>query len=306
MNWSLGGSACTKDPRTTLTRETTMRSIVTAASLLLTFAVACSGDYGRPTSPSGTPPGGPPYPTDAPPPPPARGAIVSLAIAAPESILVAGDSIQLAVFGLDAQGQQVARVQFPTLSVDNGFSFLLNGSGFLTALYSTFRPFRANVTASATVDGVFLTTTKRFDVASAAPARFDFLTSMLPEDIRPEPLFSGADGIVYLTFTNTGIDFTILWSHLAGNPTGAHLHGPSDTEGVAGILADFPIAGQPDNHGIVRGTLTAESIRGRDGRAPISLDSLKTLIRNRAVYADVHSVGQPEGEIRGSPFAALE
>jgi hypothetical protein len=281
-----------------------MRSRMIAASLLLTFAAACSGDYGRSTSPDGTPPGGTPYPTDAPP-APAR-TIVSLAIVAPESILVAGDSLQLAVFGLDAQGQRVARVQFPTLSVDNGFSFLLNGSGFLTALYSTFRPFRATVTASATIDGVFLTTTKRFDVASAAPARFDFLTSMLPEDIRPEPLFTGADGIVYLTFTNTGIDFTILWSHLSGNPTGAHLHGPSDTEGVADILADLPMGEQSDNHGIVRGTLTAESIRGLDGGAAISVDSLKTLIRSRAVYADVHSVGHPDGEIRGSPFAVPE
>ena len=279
-----------------------MRSTLMAVSLFLILAAACSGDYGRSTSPYGTPPNTPPAPADTPPPTPAR-PIVSLAIVAPESILVAGDSIQLSVFGLDAQGQQVARVQFPTLSVDNGFSFLLNGSGFLTALYSSFRPFRANVRASATVDGVFLTTTRRFDVASAAPARFDFLTSMLPEDIRPEPLFSAADGIVYLTFTDTGIDFTILWSHLASNPVGAHLHGPADTEAVTDILADFPIGEQVDDHGIVRGTLTAQNIRGRDGRPPISVDSLKTLIRERAVYADVHSVGFPAGEIRGSPFA---
>ena len=120
----------------------------------------------------------------------------------------------------------------------------------------------------------------------------------------PEPLFTAADGIVYLTFTDSGIDFTILWSNLSGNPTGAHLHGPADTEGVTGVLADFPFADQSDNHGIVRGTLTAESIRARDGRPAISLDSLKTLIRNREVYADVHSVGFPAGEIRGSPFAA--
>lgn len=284
-----------------------MRHLLTAASLLLTLAAACSGDYSRSTSPYDTPANNPPYPTDTPPPPPPPSStIVSLEIAAPESILVAGDSIQLSVFGLDAQGTRVARVQFPTLSVDNGFSFLLNGSGFLTALYSSFRPFRANVMASTTIDGVFLTTTKRFDVASAAPARFDFLTSMLPEDIRPEPIFTGADGIVYLTFTNTGIDFTILWSNLGGAPVGAHLHGPGDTEAVSDILADFPLGEQVDNHGIVRGTLTAANIRARDGRPAISIDSLKTLIRNRSAYADVHSVRFPAGEIRGSPFAVPE
>ncbi|MFL5617712.1 MAG: CHRD domain-containing protein [Gemmatimonadaceae bacterium] len=282
-----------------------MRTTLAVCSLLLISAAACSGDYGRSTSPYTTPPG-PPYPKDTtvtvPPPAPAR-AIVSLVIAAPESILVAGDSTQLSVIGLDAQGQQVATVRTPTYSVDNGFSFLVSADGFLTALYSSFRPFRANVRASTVIDGVFLTTTRRFDVTSAAPARFDFLTSMLPEGIRPEPLFTAADGIVYLTFTNTGIDFTILWSNLAGNPVGAHLHGPADTDEVAGILADFPIGDQSENHGLVRGTLTSASIRARDGRPAISLDSLKALIRKRAVYADVHSVGFPEGEIRGSPFA---
>lgn len=284
-----------------------MRSTRTAGSLILIFAAACSGDYGRSTSPNGMPPG-PPYPTDTtatPPAPPAR-TIVSLAIAAPESILVAGDSTQLSVFGLDASGQEVARIRGAAFTVDNAFSFLVSADGYLTALFSSASPFRANVVASATVDGVFLTTTRRFAVVSAAPSRFDFLTSMLPTDIRPEPLFSAADGIVYLTVTDAGIDFTMLWSNLTGAPNGAHLHGPADTEEVAGILADFPIGEQPDNHGIVRGTLTAESIRGRDGRPAISLDSLKTLIRNRAVYADVHSVGFPAGEIRGSPFAVPE
>src|SRR5690242_7812674 len=99
-----------------------MRRILTAASLLLIITAACSSDYGRSTSPYGTPAGTPPNPMDTPPPAPAR-PIVSLAIVAPESILVAGDSMQLSVFGLDAQGQQVSRVPFPALSVDNGFSF---------------------------------------------------------------------------------------------------------------------------------------------------------------------------------------
>ena len=305
MNPSLGRSACVHVSHTTPTETRPCARYRRRLHSFLILAAACSGDYGRSTSPYETPPGVPPKPVDTLPPTPAR-AIVALSIAAPESILVAGDSIQLSVFGLDSAGQRVERVQFPAFSVDNGFSFLVNGGGFLTALYSTFRPFRANVTASATVGGAFLTTTRRFDVRSAAPARFDFLTSMLPEDIRPEPLFSGADGIVYLTFTDTGIDFTMLWSHLTGSPVGAHLHGPADTEEVGGIVADFPIGEQTDDHGILRGTLTAQSIRARDGRPAISLDSLKTLIRNRAVYADVHSAGHPEGEIRGSPFAVTE
>jgi hypothetical protein len=285
-----------------------MRVALAVGSLILGFAAACSGDYGRAMGPYGTPPvptdttgSAPPVPAPG---PDTLGAVASIALSAPDSIIVAGDSTPLSVFGLDASGQRVAKLSFPTLSTDNGFSFLVSGDGFLTALYSSFRPFRANVKALVVINGVTLTTSKRFDVASAAPARFDFLTSMHSEDIRPEPLFTAADGIIYLTFTDTGIDFTMLWSYLAGAPTGAHLHGPADVDGVAGVLADFPIGDQFENHGILRGSLTTESIRAPDGRAAISLDSLKTLIRNREVYADVHSAGFPAGEIRGSPFAA--
>jgi len=280
-----------------------MRSALAVGLFTLILTAACGGDYGRSAAPYPTEPPVTPPPAPAPAPDTAR-PIAAITLTAPDSILVAGDSMQLVVTGLDSAGQPVARLRTNvTYTVDNGFSFLVSPDGFLTALYSSFRPFRANVTARAVIGNVLLTATKRFDVRSAAPARFDFLTSMLSEDIRPEPLFTAADGIVYLTFTDTGIDFTILWSLLAGNPTGAHLHGPSDTEGVAEILADFPIGDRSDNHGILRGTLTAESIRARDGRPAISLDSLKTLIRNREVYADVHSVGFPAGEIRGSPFA---
>ena len=285
-----------------------MRSTLTVASLIVVLAARCSGDYGRTTAPYGTPPG-PGDTTTSPPPSPAPvpdslRSVVSIELSASDSVIVAGDSTELSVFGLDASGQRVAKLRFPTLSVDNGFSFLISGDGFLTALYSSFRPFRTNVRALVVIDGAAFTTSKRFDVASAAPARFDFLSSMQPENIRPEPLLSAADGIVYLTLTDSGIDFTMLWSNLAGTPTGAHLHGPADFDGVAGVLADFPIDDRFDNHGILRGTLTAESILAVDGRTTISVDSLKALIRGRAVYADVHSAGFPAGEIRGSPFAS--
>src|SRR5678816_1658070 len=105
MNLRLDPSVSANHTRSSPTRGTDMRSTRTAGSLFLILAAACSGDYGRSTSPNGMPPGTP-YPTDStgtPPAPPAR-TIVSLAIAAPDSLLVAGDSMQLSVFGLDASG----------------------------------------------------------------------------------------------------------------------------------------------------------------------------------------------------------
>jgi hypothetical protein len=101
-----------------------------------------------------------------------------------------------------------------------------------------------------------------------------------------------------------GLDFTLLWSHLTGPPVSAHIHGPVDFGDVGPVLADFPIGEGIADHGLLRGTLTPESIRASGGRAPISMDSLITLIKTRLVYVDIHSAVRPAGEIRGTPFAS--
>jgi hypothetical protein len=285
-----------------------MRSALAVVSTLLVLASACSSDYGRATSPGDGTNYPPVTPRDSQPatqPPATPPSITAIVLDASDTVIVVDDTARLAVFGLDSAGRRVARLTDVTFTNSNAFSFAVSPDGLLTALYSSFRPFRATITASAVVNGVTLTTSRRFDTRSAAPVRFDFLTSLLPEQVRPEPTFSAADGIVYLTVTDSGVDFTLLWSHLAGDrPIGAHIHGPVEFDGVTGVLADFPVADQSANHGVIRGTLTASSIRARDGRGPISVDSLVTLLRNRAVYVDIHSALQPAGEIRGTPFAS--
>jgi hypothetical protein len=285
-----------------------MRSALAVLSTFLILASACSSDYGRATSPGGGTTYPPVMPPDSQPgtqPPATPPSISSIVLDASDSVIAVDDTARLAVFGLDSSGRRVARLTDATFTSSNAFSFVVSPDGLLTALYSSFRPFRATITASTVVNGVTLTTSRRFDTRSVAPARFDFLTSLLPEQVRPEPTFSAADGIVYLTLTDSGVDFTLLWSHLAGDrPIGAHIHGPVEFDGVTGVLADFPVADQLANHGVLRGTLTASSIRAKNGDAPISVDSLVTLIRNRAVYVDIHSALQPAGEIRGTPFAS--
>ena len=279
-----------------------MRSALAVVTTLLILASACGG-YADSTAPQY---GGPPVPPVPPADPPSEipRSIRSIAIVAPDSVLVAGSTEWLEVVGLDSSGRNVASLTALSFSSSNAFSIGVNSEGFLTAFYSSFAPFRADVTVRAVVNGDTLTTTRRFAVASAAPARFDFLTSLLPEDVRPEPLVSAGDGIVYLTLTDSGVDFTLLWSHLSGRPTSAHIHGPADFDGVADVLADFPVGSQLEDHGVLRGTLTASSIRARDGGGPISLDSLVTLLRNRAVYVDMHSAENTAGEVRGTPFAS--
>lgn len=227
--------------------------------------------------------------------------IASIALSAADSILVAGDSERLSVDGLDERGRYVTGLTGAAYAIGNPFSVLVTPDGLLTALYSSFRPVASTVTATIVRDGATLRASKRFEVASAAPARYDFFAVLLPEDVQPEPVFSLADGAVYLAVTDSGIDFTLLWSKLSGRPVGAHLHGPIDGDGVAPVLADFPVGDQLADHGVIRGTLTQEFIRARDGRPAISVDSLTTLIRNLATYADVHTALLPGGEIRGGP-----
>ena len=277
-----------------------MRSTLAVISTLLILVSACGGDYGRSTSPTG----GSTYPPSGSP-PPATPQIRSIVLDASDTIVTVGNSAQLSVVGLDADGQRVAKLENATFANSNAFSFLVSPNGLLTALYSSFRPFRADIKASVVVDGVTLSATRRFDVRSAAPDRFDFLTSLIPEEIVPEQPPSAADGIVYLTVTDVGIDFNLQWSHLTGTPIGAHIHGPADFGGVAPVLADFPINDGFPDHGLLRGTLTQESIRATNGRGPISMDSLITLVKSRVVYVDIHSAERPAGEVRGTPFSSV-
>jgi hypothetical protein len=277
--------------------------------MLLMLAAACGGDYSRSTSPSDypktpgdtttyPPPDGNPYPSGNP------GAIVSVALQATDTVLVAGSSTRLTVVGLDSLGRTVATLPSASITTTNGFSFLVEPDGRLTALYSSFTPTSGNVTASVVRGRDTLTATRHFSVTSAAPRVVDFAATMLPENVRPEPQFSVADGVVYLTLTDSGVDFTLLWAHILGRPIGAHLHGPAfDFDTVTSVLADFPVGDEFADHGILRGTLTQSSIRAVGGNPPIALDSLVTLLKSGLLfYADVHSAAFPAGEVRGALF----
>ena len=141
---------------------------------------------------------------------------------------------------------------------------------------------------------------ERVFVSFVAPARFDFLAVLVPESVRPSPLSGPADGVVYLTVSDSGLDFRLAYRELTGRAIGVRIRGPSDANGVAGILADFPIVDEAGTGAVVTGTLTQEFIRARDGRAAISMDSLVALIRNGATYVDVQTGEYFGGEIRGT------
>jgi hypothetical protein len=229
--------------------------------------------------------------------------LASVQLSAPDSILVAGTSTQLTVIGRDAQGNPITDVTTPSFSTSNGSNLVVAPGGLVTALFSTTQSFDSFVTATLTRDGDTVSTRKRFKVASAEPSRYDFSALMEPNGVRPNP-FNSESGIVYFTVDGSRVKFQMLWSLFEQLPTGAHIHGPdaAGTNGVGDVLVDLMTDNQVDVNGTLSGSFSANDIRSRDGRPPISLDSLITLMRAGQVYSDMHTSFSNAGEIRGPLF----
>jgi hypothetical protein len=127
---------------------------------------------------------------------------------------------------------------------------------------------------------------------------------MEPEGVRPEPVNSAAEGIVFLTREGARINYKILWSLLEKPPTSAHIHGPDGSDAVADVLVDLPLGSQPNANGTMSGSFSAADIHPQGGKPAISLDSLFNLLQTPGLaYVDVHTAFFAGGEIRGSILA---
>jgi hypothetical protein len=232
-----------------------------------------------------------------------RRRLTSVDLSAPDSVLVAGASTQLTVIGRDARGNPIADIRDVRFTASNNFNLVVSPGGRVTALFSPIQSFDSFVTATLTRDRVTLSSRKHFEVASAEPSRFDFSALMEPSGVRPDP-FNAASGIVYFTLDGTRVRFQMLWSLFEQLPTGAHIHGPDaeGTNGVGDVLVDLMTDNQLDVNGTLSGSFSANDIRSRVGKPPISLDSLVTLMRTGQVYTDMHATFASAGEIRGPLF----
>jgi hypothetical protein len=230
-----------------------------------------------------------------------RRRVVSLELSVPDPVVVAGFTTQLTVTGRDARQQPINVLPATRFQSSNGFSVQVSPTGLATALYSSFRPFSALITATLIMDGTTLSDTKRIDVADAAPPAFGFFGITSPEEVRPEPPLSAGDGILYLTREGDRVQYKLLWSLLSGPPVSAHLHGPNVLGAdSADLLVDLSIGNQTSENGTLTGSFSAADIRSQRGEPAISLDSLITLLATpTAAYVDVHTRRFPDGETRG-------
>ena len=103
----------------------------------------------------------------------------------------------------------------------------------------------------------------------------------------------------------SSIEFRLEFSNLTSNLTAAHYHFAQEHTpgGVMAFLCGG--GGQPAcpaaRSGVVSGRITAANVVGptNQGVTPGDLRAVIAAIRNGAVYANLHTVNWPEGEIRG-------
>jgi len=110
---------------------------------------------------------------------------------------------------------------------------------------------------------------------------------------RPNPVTTTATGTATITINNNSIAFSVNVTGLSGPATMAHIHGPATTEQAADVIVGFTGLSTATSGLLASGTITTTGV------ATISLDSLKTLIRNGRAYVNVHTAANPPGEVRG-------
>ena len=114
-----------------------------------------------------------------------------------------------------------------------------------------------------------------------------------------QPVASPATGTAIIEFVPSGISYTVTVNgQLTAGVNNAHIHGPlalSTTQSAGVVLNLNPSFGARTGvvaQGVFQGTGTS--------LATVSMDSLKSMIRNGNAYVNVHTVGvYSGGEIRG-------
>lgn len=221
--------------------------------------------------------------------------IASIDLAQTDSVLSVGSSVALNAVARDARQHTIQNVE-TTYQSDDSFTALVSPNGLVTALFTAVGNHQANITASVTRDGIRRVAARHFTVLSVVPPAFDFFTYMVPASVIPEPVDELGEAIVYFTREGNAIRYRMYWSYLTGAPTSAHIHVSPDADASAPILVTLPLGSAPDKHGLVSGTFTAADIKSVNGRPPIALDSLLSVMGEFATYADIHTARHPLGE----------
>lgn len=125
-----------------------------------------------------------------------------------------------------------------------------------------------------------------------------YTASLTGAAVRPAAVTTDAIGQLNASLDRTTLQwsYTVGWQSLSSAPTSVHLHGPADASGLGEILAELNSADaelEPTSSTTGSLDLTAAIT------PTVSGDSLRVLLNAQQVYVDVHTVNNPDGEIRG-------
>lgn len=136
---------------------------------------------------------------------------------------------------------------------------------------------------------------------STAFANHDFVANLTgQEEVPPVDTQATGDAIfIPILPSNDTVDFNVNASGIQ-NVTAAHIHSgiPGENGPIAVTLFTFDPTQNPDQNGItINGTLTGINLEGPlQGKA---ISDLLTAIKDNSTYVNVHTVQNPNGEIRG-------
>ena len=150
-----------------------------------------------------------------------------------------------------------------------------------------------------------LTATACDDDSPAAPRPEQFAATLSGANEVPPVTTTATGSASFTAVGDTAISYTITVNGLTGITMG-HIHaGAAGVNGgvVVWLLPPNGTAPQTPsgtiNGALVSGRITAASIRGLSGAPPISLDSLKRLMRGGNAYVNLHTSRFGGGELRG-------
>ena len=154
-------------------------------------------------------------------------------------------------------------------------------------------------TLTASVSGVSQSAT----CSATALARFatTLLTSNEPSLPTPAPNAQGSSSVL-LSGDEQSLTVTVNFQGLSGNATAAHIHGPftpGGTATAAGVILGFPNFPTTQS-GTYTQTFNAATAAVGGG---LTWAQLIALIKEGRTYVNVHTGGNPAGEIRGQLLA---
>ncbi|MBC8089613.1 MAG: CHRD domain-containing protein [Phycisphaerae bacterium] len=226
-----------------------------------------------------------------------RRALASVSLETPLREVVLGTSTRLTAVALDARNNVIPNVQGFIFRSDNPTTLFAQPDGTVTGLFRFGQTAKATLTATVTRDGI--TASDTVGMAMIPPPSVDIGALLLTEFVVPLNPPTAGSGIAHFLRQGDRLNARIFWSLLTSRVTSVEIHGAARFDETADLLVNLGPLPASDSLGLVTMSITATDIRSQRGRAPITLDSLKSLMCNQLAYIDVRTTRFPNGEVRG-------